>query len=215
MTAPDAGSPERDPETVALFVEESLEGLHRIERFLLQAERGSPSPDLISTLFREIHTIKGTSGFLNLVKVQSLSHVMEDFLARLRDGTLVAQAAHYSSLVEASDRLRRLIETVRATGDEGRERVDDVIARLAASAESVTSDTHDTSDKPHGGSGGDDGGAGARGDSGDGTIRVNLGLLDNLMNLMGELVLARNQIVQLLRVSAADSGRPARRRCSD
>ncbi len=52
---------ERDPETLALFIEESLEGLQRVEKILLDGEKAGFSSDAIPTLFRDVHTIKGTS----------------------------------------------------------------------------------------------------------------------------------------------------------
>ena len=64
---------ERDQETLELFVEESLEALTRVEQMLLDAERGTPRADMMSWLFRDIHTIKGTSGFLALPRILSLS----------------------------------------------------------------------------------------------------------------------------------------------
>ncbi len=67
---------ERDPETLALFIEESLEGLQRIEKLLLLAEKGTLSQRAeFSTVFRDVHTIKGTPSFLALKKeFLGLSH---------------------------------------------------------------------------------------------------------------------------------------------
>ncbi len=76
-------SSNRDPETVELFIEESLEGLMRVERLLLAAERGQPNPDMMTVLFRDFHTIKGTSGFLDLKRILRLSHRAEDLLSPL------------------------------------------------------------------------------------------------------------------------------------
>jgi two-component system chemotaxis sensor kinase CheA len=202
MTATDAKTADRDPETVALFVEESLEGLQRVERMLLDAERGEPAADLVPTIFREIHTIKGTSGFLDLARIQALSHATEDLLAGLRDGTITARAWHYGCLMEAGDRLRRLVEDVRRDGAEGEDDVAPLIARLSARGDGAPAHAADAiaeandAAPPAAGTNVDESGAA------DGSVRVAVGVLDDLMDLIGELVLARNQVLQLVDVGA-------------
>jgi two-component system chemotaxis sensor kinase CheA len=189
---------ERDPETVALFIEESMDGLQRMERLLMEAERGAAAAEMIATMFREVHTIKGTSGFLNFGKIQSLAHATEDVLACLRDGSLAARPEIYANLMEARDLLRRLIENVRREQDEGPDEVAAVIAKLSARGEPApvaklpppAAEAHNV-EAP-----GDE----ARG--ADGTVRVSVGLLDSLMDLIGELVLARNQFVQTVATTA-------------
>ena len=76
--------PERDPETIRLFLDESFESLGRAERLLIQAEQGEAARDLMSVLFRELHTMKGSAGFLSYDKIRRLAHAAEDLLARLR-----------------------------------------------------------------------------------------------------------------------------------
>ena len=71
---------DRDPEIVEIFVAESLEALDRLESLLIEAEGGSPQPDMLDVLFRDIHTIKGTSGYLSFDRILSISHVGEDLL---------------------------------------------------------------------------------------------------------------------------------------
>ncbi|MCX5746757.1 MAG: Hpt domain-containing protein, partial [Proteobacteria bacterium] len=122
----------RDPETVELFVEESLEGLMRVERLLLAAENGQPSPDMMTVLFRDFHTIKGTSGFLDLQRILRLSHRAEDLLSRFREKTLAPTPAHFARLMVVVDLLRRMIENVRESDDEGAIDVDPVVAAMDA-----------------------------------------------------------------------------------
>ncbi len=205
MSSRDSITQERDPETVALFVEESLEGLQRVERMLLAAEKGHPPAEIVSTLFRELHTIKGTSGFLNLMRIQALSHAAEDLLAAFRDKTVEARPAHYTVLVEVGDTLKRMINQVRRTNDEGEKDVGPLVARLraavlgtAAPAEpelplaSATARLAITSEPEIA--------AAAASDSADpdGSVRVAVNVIDNLLDLIGELVLARNQVVQTI-----------------
>ncbi len=195
---------ELDAETLELFIEESLEALMRVERLLLDAERGKPDPDLLATLFRDLHTIKGTSGFLALKKILMLSHAAEDLLGRLRDRTSEPRPEHFTRLMSVVDLLRQLIANVRETHDEGDIDVQPLVQELRGdaapealasektalefteSSEPATDETRSESAAP------------VR-ESADGTVRVNVALLDRLMNLMGELVLARNQVIQLVK----------------
>jgi len=71
------------------FLLESYENLDRLDRDLVQLEKEPSSNDLISSIFRTIHTIKGTCGFLGFGKLESVSHVGENLLSRLRDGLLI------------------------------------------------------------------------------------------------------------------------------
>jgi len=67
---------------------ESFEGLDRFDRELLTLENGAAGPETMNTIFRVIHTIKGTAGCLGLGKIESTAHVGESLLSLLRDGKL-------------------------------------------------------------------------------------------------------------------------------
>ena len=279
--------PERDKEILDLFIEESLEQLQKVEKLLLDAEEGEGAPDLLDTLFRTVHTVKGTSAFLSLHKIGALSHAAEDLLAVLREDPRVAKPAHFARLVGVVDVLRRLIERVRETDDEGPLDIEGLAGRLRAdaaaippvearsalapaaaatspgastapsaqialpattrpipavgaqgpaataaaparqpappapvlaapapepapfaapavpgAAEVLAAGTADGSKEA-----GKDQTAGSRGDATDSSVRVNVTVLDRLMNLMGELVLARNQIIQMHKTTRG--GQPA------
>lgn len=242
MTSMSEAKDDRDPETVALFIEESLEGLQRIDSLLLDAERGQVAPDLMAVLFRDVHTIKGTSGFLALHRIQSLSHIAEDLLSRMRDKKLKANVDHYRLLLTVAERLRQMIDNLRATGDEGDVEVSSLIEQLRAALEEGTANDNGvkptapvatvsasraaapvpripleepaavaprilleepapepaTADPKKAA----EESPAARADASEGTVRVNVAVLDRLMNLIGELVLARNQIVQMIKVSS-------------
>ena len=205
-----SNEPDRDPETVELFIEESLEALQRMEQSLLEAEAGRAPKDLMAILFRDIHTLKGSAGFLAFERTQRLAHAAEDLLAKLRDGVIKADATHYAVLLTSGDELRRLLQAIKSTGEEDATEVDATIARLrAAEKNEVPPEQSDTPtidapltsvqeqavlQEPA-----EEAVAAARADVSDGTVRVNVGVLDRLMNLIGELVLARNQMVQLVR----------------
>jgi two-component system chemotaxis sensor kinase CheA len=69
------------------FLAESQEILDRLEPLLVQLEK-SGDPDLIQAAFRDVHTLKGTAGFVGLVSIQQLAHKLEDVFGALRDGRL-------------------------------------------------------------------------------------------------------------------------------
>jgi two-component system chemotaxis sensor kinase CheA len=199
---------ERDREVVALFVEESLEELQRIEQLLLAAEEGRSPPDLLAALFRAVHTIKGTSSFLAFKKIASLSHVAEDLLALLRERPRAMRPEHLGRLVQVIDLLGRMIQAVRDQDDEGATDVAALSAELRRDVETLDAapaETVETPAAPPAPEERAEAATAARQESSDGTVRVNVGLLDRMMNLMGELVLARNQVVQILKGSRETS----------
>src|SRR5690606_19834277 len=73
-------------EIVQEFLVECYENLDQLDRDLVQLESETGSRDLLASVFRTIHTIKGTSGFLGFDRLESVTHVGENLLARLRDG---------------------------------------------------------------------------------------------------------------------------------
>jgi two-component system, chemotaxis family, sensor kinase CheA len=74
-------------EIVQEFLVESHENLDQLDRDLVALEQQPGSRELLASIFRTIHTIKGTSGFLAFPKLESVTHAGESLLARLRDGT--------------------------------------------------------------------------------------------------------------------------------
>lgn len=245
----------RDAETVALFVEESLDGLQAVERLLLDAESGQAPADMMGTLFRAVHTIKGTAGYLAYDRTQALAHAAEDLLSRLRDKKLAPMPVHFTSLVTVGDRLRLLVNNVKETGEEGDVEIATLVDQLhrllepqaqgaatqavappavlqvtmqpAVASTPVAPDADATGVAPVATKAEADAvvakadheppqdKAAATGnkntqEAADSTVRVNVAVLDRLMNLIGELVLARNQMVQLAKsVSDVNPGAQA------
>ena len=95
-------------EVVAEFLVESYENLDRLDRDLVDLEQ-NPSADKLAGIFRTIHTIKGTSGFLGYGKLESITHVGENLLSRLRDGELALNADLTSGLLAMVDGVRRIL----------------------------------------------------------------------------------------------------------
>ncbi len=166
------------------FIAECEEGLAVLERGLLDLERAPGSAELVQSIFRAVHSIKGNAGLFGFTSVQALTHAGEEVLVALRDGQGELTRAAASALLAMSDTVRRLLAAGQkedagqdALKDRLHAALDEVLAqggaeRAVAGADEATA-------------------AGA-----DRSLRVDVQLLDDLMDLAGELVLARNQLLQ-------------------
>src|SRR5579863_8253830 len=119
-------------EIVKEFLVESNEGLDRFDRDLLALENDRSSRELLDSVFRAIHTIKGTGGVQGYNKMVSVAHVGESLLSRMRDGSLVLSPGIATALLNMADVLRRMLEEIAASGSEGDADCTDVLARLNA-----------------------------------------------------------------------------------
>ena len=114
------------------FLLESQEGLDRMERCLTDLETRPGDAELLADIFRSVHTIKGTTGFLGFSRLESLSHAGENLLGLLRDGKLAANADIISGLLSLMDMLRGVLHSIETTGGEGESEAQDsaMIERL-------------------------------------------------------------------------------------
>jgi len=101
------------------FLIESNKLLDQLDRDLVDLEKDTGSKELLARVFRTIHTIKGTSGTLGFPKLESVAHVGENVLSRMRDGKLVLNAEITSALLKMIDVVRKILRTVESSGKEG------------------------------------------------------------------------------------------------
>lgn len=127
------------------FLIESQEGLDRMERCLTELEERPEDKELLAEIFRSVHTIKGTTGFLGFSRLEALSHAGENLLGLLRDGKLVANAEIISVLLSVMDDLRAILHAIEATGEEGQGDDSAMIARLHALQELRHESGHESS----------------------------------------------------------------------
>src|SRR5579863_1736426 len=102
------------------FLIESRENLDRLDQELVSLESDPTSKDLLASIFRTIHTIKGSCGFLGFARLEKVAHAGENLLSKLRDGTLSLNAEMTSGLLAMVDAVRRMlgeIQTTEADGD--------------------------------------------------------------------------------------------------
>ena len=101
------------------FLVESYENLDELDRALVALEREPASQPLLASVFRTIHTIKGTSGFLAFNRLEAVTHVGENVLSKLRDGELALTPQITTVLLQMVDTVRALLASIEATGAEG------------------------------------------------------------------------------------------------
>ncbi|MFD2091260.1 Hpt domain-containing protein, partial [Blastococcus deserti] len=114
------------------FLVESHENLDQLDSDLVALEQDPNSRERLSSIFRTIHTIKGTSGFLAFNRLEEVTHVGENMLSRLRDGELALTPARTSVLLQMVDTVRALLTSIEGTGGEGAVEVAGVVAAITA-----------------------------------------------------------------------------------
>jgi two-component system, chemotaxis family, sensor kinase CheA len=178
------------------FLIESQENLDELDRDLIAIEKDPAGREPLDSIFRTFHTIKGTCGFFDFPRLETLTHAGEGLLADLRDGQLDWSPAITGVLLDLVAAVRRHLAAIERSGNELEQddpRLIEALARLrqpgrTIPAQPITPAPASAIAPPR-----VDDGPPSPG-QGEGTIRVDVGLLDKLMNLVGELVLARNQI---------------------
>jgi two-component system, chemotaxis family, sensor kinase CheA len=131
------------------FLVESHENLDQLDRDLVSLEEDPGSRELISRIFRTIHTIKGTSGFLAFTNLEAVTHAGESLLSRLRDGTQPVTADTISTLLAMVDRVRALLSSIEENANEGDISIDDVVAMVngqMAGGEAGSAAAHEPAD---------------------------------------------------------------------
>lgn len=104
-----------DPEMAEIFesfLVETKEILEKLDMDLVQLESTPDDEDLLNEVFRSFHTIKGTSGFLGLEKLQKLTHHLEDILNKLRKGEAKVNSSIMDGILDSFDALNELLSVV-------------------------------------------------------------------------------------------------------
>ncbi|QDV16593.1 Chemotaxis protein CheA [Gimesia panareensis] len=232
------------------FLAESWENLGQLDSEIVELEKDPQNAELIASIFRTIHTIKGTCGFLGLTNLGAVAHSAENVLGKMRERMLEVSPGAISLVLEAVDSIKELLQGLEATGEEPKTdhstltgMLDDLANLATAPAEetpaapvsepelATTSEpvaetappAEDNQSEPEGASQpvaevsdqdtkspeplpapevaaeANTEEAAKKVSVADLSIRVNVNVVDSLMNLVGELVLTRNQLLQLAR----------------
>lgn len=217
------------------FLVECSEGIDRLDQEFVAIEKDPTNTTLLASIFRTIHTIKGTCGFLGLPNLENVAHGTENILSRMRDGEMPVTPEGVTVLLEAVDVIKAILVHIETHGKEPdedygpvRQKLDAFLDAGPSDAEKKKADSVSASTKKK--QGGRSKTKSAPAKTADevpaaaipvapskesappenkpkpkpisvteSTVRVDVGLLDKLINLVGELVLARNQLLQRLR----------------
>ena len=244
-----------EDEATREFLVETYEGLDQLDREFVALEADPSARERIATIFRIVHTIKGTSGFLGFSRLEALAHAGEGLLVLLRDGSLPMTAPIATTLLAMVDKVRACLQCIEKTGGESSNSYVDLIGQFTELRERCQAGDFSSPLVPKGSESGSTISSAAEPVSivavqsptelpsqvsernavetvdvpsevteestierraatsvqkaseaveptesapsvAEKNIRVDVALLEELMNLVGELVLARNQILQ-------------------
>lgn len=201
-----------DAELLREFISESREHLDNIEQGVLVLEHQPADAEVLNTIFRAFHTFKGGAGFLNLLPINRLAHVLESLLDLARQGKLVIDPAVIELILRGRDVLKKFLDEIEgqlggsrpvqpitiSTAQlkaevqeviEGRHLVPDPTVAPAAPAENIAS-----------GNGAVEAAAEAAGPAAPSTqstmVKVDTTKLDGLLDLVGEMVIAQSLVGQ-------------------
>jgi len=126
-----------DRELINEFLIESSENLTRLETEIVDLEQRPNDPALLGSIFRTIHTIKGTCGFLAFSNLESVTHIAENILSQLRNGERSLTPQLTSLVLETMDVIRRELASIEATSIESGEAYEDLRNRLTLTCNEV------------------------------------------------------------------------------
>jgi len=225
------------------FLTETAESIAQVDVEMVKLEQNPNDPELLGSIFRLVHTVKGTCGFLGLPRLEKVAHAAENVLGKFRDGELQICPSAVSLILRSIDTIKGLLAVLEETETEAPGNDDELIEALDALAEgkmeektggigkgdiSVSAsaneeahaapeeeedtdftpvpasetgkghnNVHEESKKSDASSQEE---AVAKGSAvASQTIRVSVDQLENLMVIASELVLTRNQLMQILR----------------
>jgi two-component system, chemotaxis family, sensor kinase CheA len=119
-----------DDELLHEFLVESFENLDRLDSDFVELERDPGDRQILASIFRTVHTIKGTSGFLGFGTLEAVTHVGESLLGKLRDGELVVTQDITSGLLSLVDAVREILASIERNGAEDGTQYPDLVAEL-------------------------------------------------------------------------------------
>ncbi|KPF62536.1 ATPase [Bosea sp. AAP35] len=228
------------------FLTETGENLDTVDRELVRFEQEPNNRDILGNIFRLVHTVKGTCGFIGLPRLEALTHAAESLIGQFRDGATVSAIA-VTAVLETIDRVKDILTELSEKGEEPLGNDENLIRELASLAEhakselgqkqprlvdgadpvaaylarhtaqSVQAPIEDGLDLVFRSAPGPQRGKDGRiqpleeaqaGDeapsresraAGPATLRVNVDTIEHLMTMVSELVLTRNQLLEISR----------------
>lgn len=192
----------KDPEMKEIlesFFIETREILEKLDIDLVELEKQPDNIELLNQIFRSFHTIKGTSGFFNLVKLQAVTHRCEDILNKLRKGEAKLNSSIMDAILLAYDSIKTLLNCIEENSNESVDVQDTlkslqkVLDKLEKGSSQQEESNEDVSTKSVQVQSTEE----KDSKKTDNTIRVDVDRLEELLNIASELVLGRNRLSQV------------------
>lgn len=120
-----------DDSLIDEFIVESIESLDRVDEELVQLESEPGDREILASVFRSIHSIKGACGFLEFGRLERVTHAGENLLSSLRDGSLEMTEPIANALLELVDAVRSMLEHIGEEGEESPEEYAPLVAVLS------------------------------------------------------------------------------------
>ncbi|MBC8088792.1 MAG: Hpt domain-containing protein [Phycisphaerae bacterium] len=114
------------------FLTESNENLERLDQEIVELERRPNDAALLNRVFRTVHTIKGTCGFIGLSRLELVAHSAEGVLSRLREGEIHTSPRLISDILAATEVIRGILDSLERTQKEGTGDDSELLKRLDA-----------------------------------------------------------------------------------
>jgi two-component system chemotaxis sensor kinase CheA len=130
------------------FLTESNESLAKLDVELVQFEQKPNDEGLLSNIFRLVHTIKGTCGFLGLPRLASVAHASENVLGKIQDGELTVSPEAISAILESIDTIKDLLAALEETEAEPEGGDEELIGRLNAIADGTAAPASEPQSSP-------------------------------------------------------------------
>lgn len=181
------------------FVLETGEGLAQMEEAVLELEARPEDGESIQTIFRVVHTIKGNASILELPKLQAFAHAFENLLDEIRSRNLGVTPEIINLMLASLDILREMAAGAAEGRDENTARAREVLGKISKCIEGSSQNGQERADGENGAV--TESGALRTAHANDSlrSLRVDVTKLDRLLDLTGEIAIARGRIAQLLK----------------
>ena len=137
-------------EFIREFLEESEENLDQLDQDFVSLEQDPSDLARLDSIYRAIHTIKGTSGFFGFSKLGAVAHSAENLMSRLRDGEISLNESLTSALLDSVDAIRAILANIGNDGDEGDGNYRELTQHLDELCASTPEVKADQQDSPNG-----------------------------------------------------------------
>ena len=180
------------------FLVETGEGLSQMEQAVLALEAHPDDAELIQTIFRVVHTIKGNAGILELPKFQSFAHTLENLLDEIRNQDLTVTAQIVDLFLSSLDVLREMTAGAGEGRDEMSARTRTVLGKISKCLAGSSQAAKETLPEENAPAAVQEAARTTSSSDSLRTVRVEVSKLDRLLDLTGEIAIARGRIAKLL-----------------